>query len=51
VVVLGSGQILNSIWEEIMEYSQRLLDLLGNQGLNARAIKDMVDTIKSGRGI
>jgi hypothetical protein len=26
-----------------MEYSQRLLDALGNQGWNARAIKDMVD--------
>ncbi len=26
-----------------MEYSKRLLDALGNQGLNARAIKDVVD--------
>jgi hypothetical protein len=26
-----------------MEYSQRLLDALGNLGWNARAIKDMVD--------
>ena len=43
VVVRGSGQILNSIRKEIMEYSQRLLDALGNQGWNARAIKDMVD--------
>jgi hypothetical protein len=32
VVVCGSGQILNSIWEEIPEYSQWLLDALGNQG-------------------
>jgi hypothetical protein len=42
VVVGGSGQILNSIREEIMEYTQRLLDALGNQGWNARAIKDVV---------
>jgi hypothetical protein len=26
-----------------MEYSQWLLDALGNQGWNARAIKDVVD--------
>jgi hypothetical protein len=26
-----------------MEYSQQLLDALGNQGWNARAIKDVVD--------
>jgi hypothetical protein len=45
VVVRGSGQILNSIREEIMEYSQRLLDALGNQGWNARAIKDVVNQI------
>ncbi len=43
VVVRGSGQILNSIRKEIMEYSQRLLDMLGNQQWNARAIKDMVN--------
>jgi hypothetical protein len=43
IVVRGSGRILNSIHKEIMEYSQRLLDALGNQGWNARAIKDMVD--------
>jgi hypothetical protein len=43
VVVHGSGRILNSIWEEIMEDSQRLLDALGNQGWNTRAIKDVVD--------
>jgi hypothetical protein len=42
VVVCGSGQILNSIFEEIMEYFQWLLDALGNQGWNARAIKDVV---------
>ncbi len=43
VVVRGSGQILNSIWEEILEFSQRLLDALSNQGWNAMAIKDVVD--------
>jgi hypothetical protein len=43
VVVCGSGQILNSIWEEILEYSQRLLDALGNQGWNTMAIKNMVN--------
>ncbi len=45
VVVRGSGRILNSIWEEILEYSQRLLDALGNQGWNAMAIKDVVNQI------
>ncbi len=30
VVVPGSGQILNSIWEEILDYFLRLLDALGN---------------------
>ncbi len=43
VVDRGSGQILNSIHKEIMEYSQRLLDALGNQGWKARTIKDMVN--------
>ncbi len=47
VVVRGSGQILNSIWEEILEYSQRLLDALGNQGWSAMAIKDVVDQMSN----
>ncbi len=47
VVVCGSGRILNSIREEIMEYSQRLLDSLGNQRWNARAIKDVVDQMSN----
>jgi hypothetical protein len=30
-----------------MEYSQRLLDALGNQGWNARAIKDVVNQMSN----
>jgi hypothetical protein len=41
VVVRGSGQIINRIHKEIMDFSRRLLNVLGNQGQwNARAIKD-----------
>jgi hypothetical protein len=47
VVVCGIGRILNSICKEIMEYSQRLLDALGNQGWKARAIKDVVDQMSN----
>jgi hypothetical protein len=43
VVVRGSGRILNSIREEFLEYSQRLLHMLGNQGWNTMAIKDVVN--------
>ncbi len=47
MVVRGSGQILNNIREEILEYSQRLLDVLGNQGWSAMAIKDVVDQMSN----
>jgi hypothetical protein len=30
-----------------MEYSQRLLDAFGNQGWNARTIKDVVDQMSN----
>jgi hypothetical protein len=43
VIICGSGRILNSICKEIMEYSQRLLDALSNQGWNARSIMDVVN--------
>jgi hypothetical protein len=46
VVVCGNGQILNSIQEEILKYSQRLLDALGNLGWNAMAIKDVVSLLE-----
>ncbi len=39
VVVHGSGQILNRVCKDIMQYSQQLLDALGNQGWNVAAIK------------
>jgi hypothetical protein len=43
LVVHGSGQILNSTCKEIMEFSRQLMDVLGNQGWNTRAIKDVVN--------
>ncbi len=46
VVVCGNGKIFNSIREKTLEYSQRLLDTLGNQGWNSMAIKDVVSPCK-----
>jgi hypothetical protein len=47
VVVCGNGKIFNSIREEFLEYSQRLLDALDNQGWNAMAIKDVVNQMSN----
>jgi hypothetical protein len=48
VVVHGSGQILNRVCNDIMQYSQRLLDVLGNQGQwNLAAIKSQLNQMLS----
>ena len=47
LVVHGSGQILNSTCKEIMEFSRQLMDVLGNQGWNTRAIKDVANLISN----
>jgi hypothetical protein len=47
VVVHGSGQILNRVRADIMQYSQRLLDVLSSQGWNAAAIEDQLKLMSS----
>jgi hypothetical protein len=48
VVVHGSGQILNRVCEDIMQFSQWLVDVLGNQGQwNAMAIKSKLNQMVS----
>ncbi len=47
VVVHGSGQILNRVHADIMQYSQRLLDMLSSQGWNAAAIEDQLQLMLS----
>jgi hypothetical protein len=47
VVVHGSGQILNGVRTDIMQYSQRLLDVLSSQGWNAAAIEDQLKLMSS----
>jgi hypothetical protein len=47
LVVHGSGQILNRVRADIMQYSQRLLDVLSSQRWNAAAIKDQLKLMSS----
>jgi hypothetical protein len=47
VVVHGSGQILNRVCVDIMQYSQRLFDALSSQGWNAAAIEDQLELMSS----
>ncbi len=47
MVVHGSGQILNGVCADIMQYSQRLLDVLSSQGWNAAAIEDQLKLMSS----
>jgi hypothetical protein len=47
VVVHGSGQILNRVHADIMQYSQRLLDALSSQGWNAMAVEDRLKLMSS----
>ncbi len=47
VVVHGSGRILNRFCKDIMQFSQRLLNALGNQGWNAAAIKGQLNQMSS----
>ncbi len=42
MVVHGSGQILNVVCADIMQYSQQLLDVLSSQGWNTAAIEDQL---------
>ena len=42
VVVHGSGQILNRVCADVMQYSQWLLDVLSSQGWNAAVIEDQL---------
>jgi hypothetical protein len=46
-VVHGSGRILDRFCNDIMLSSQRLLDVLGNQGWNAAAIKGQLELMSS----
>jgi hypothetical protein len=47
VVVHGSRQILNRVCADIMQYSQRLLDVLSSQGWNTAAIEDQLILMSS----
>jgi hypothetical protein len=47
VVVHGSGQILNRVCKDNMQFSQWLLDALGNQGWIAAAIKGQLNQMSS----
>ncbi len=47
MVVHGSGQILNGVRADIVQYSQRLLDALSSQGWNAAAIEDQLKLMSS----
>jgi hypothetical protein len=47
VVVHGSGQILNGVRADIMQYSQRLLDALSSQEWNTAAIEDQLKLMSS----
>jgi hypothetical protein len=47
VLVHGSGQILNGVHADIMQYSQRLLDALSSQGWNTAAIEDQLKLMSS----
>ncbi len=47
MVVHGSGQIPNGVRADIMQYSQRLLDALSSQGLNAAASEDQLKLMSS----
>ncbi len=47
VVVHGSGQILNRVRADIMQYSQWLLDALSSQGWNTAAIEDQLKLMSS----
>ncbi len=47
MVVHGSGQILNRVRDDIMWYSQRLLDALSSQGCNTAAIADQLKLMSS----
>jgi hypothetical protein len=47
VVVHGSRQILNRFCNNIMQFSQPLLDALGNQGWNAAAIEGLLKLVSS----
>jgi hypothetical protein len=47
VVVHGSGQILNRVCADVMQYSQWLLDVLSSQGWNAAAIEHQLKLMSS----
>ncbi len=47
VVVYGSGRILNKFCKDIMQFSQWLLDVLGNQGWDAVAIEGQLNQMSS----
>jgi hypothetical protein len=47
VVVHGSGQILNRVRADLMQFTQQLLDALSSQGWNAAAIEDQLKLMSS----
>jgi hypothetical protein len=47
MVVHGSGQILNGVRTDIMQYSQRFMDALSSQRWNAAAIEDQLKLMSS----
>ncbi len=47
VVVHGSGQILNGVCADIMQYSHWLLDVLSSQGWNVAVIEDQLKLMSS----